>query len=840
MRWTLASKRNFSTVDNAHSSQQGRAANAHPAPEIHNEGTNGRSFGAGEARWLTGPSAAPFAAAGGLLPLDELASYQWQLQNNGQTGGTAGIDLNLAGVWPDYTGRGQRVGIVDDGFDFTHRDLAGRFDLTRDRDFRDGDAAPAAGPEDSHGTMVAGVVGAAAGNGGMAGVAYGATLLGFRVGFGADGTLAQFTAALAAQKEVDVSNQSWGFARPFSDDFGSSGFAAFEAALAATATTGRQQLGTVLVAAAGNGRAAGDNVNYHNFQNSPYVIAVAALDHDGVIAPFSTPGAAVLVAAPGVAIGTVDGPGDAGAVTGDYAIAHGTSFAAPAVSGVVALMLEANPLLGARDVQEILACSARQVGSGAGWQTNGATSWNGGGRQFSHDYGFGLVDARAAVRLAETWSVRSTFGNVDATTSGVTDRIIAPDGSAVSLMFDVSEGLTIDRVLIELDLDHSFQGDLVVRLTSPQGTTSTLVDRPGVAPGTSGLGSAADGLDFTFSSVAHLGESTLGTWVLSISDEGSGGAGSLGLASASLGFLGDRPSGDDTYVFTDAYADLSADDALRRELADGAGYDTLNAAAVTGDCVVDLGRGIAEIAGGRLALSAGTSIESVFGGDGDDRLTGDRAANRLAGGRGDDVLDGAGGNDTLEGGAGDDIYYVGSSGDRVIEVIGQGTDRIYSSLSRTLEGAVEELWLTGRGRADGIGNALDNRLVGNAAANILVGGDGADYLTGGAGADRFRYTALSHFGAGVGNEQVLDFSSADRDRIDLAGIDANLTRAGNQAFALLRAEGAAFTTAAGELRWGRAGAGAFVQGDVDGDGAPDFALDLVAYAGALTTASFIL
>jgi subtilisin family serine protease len=81
---------------------------------------------------------------------------------------------------------------------------------------------------------------------------------------------------------------------------------------------------------------------------------------------------------------------------------NGTSFSSPVVSGVAALMLDANPGLGWRDVQEILAATAGRTGSPAGWSFNGADNWNGGGMHVSHDYGFGLVDAYAAVRVAES------------------------------------------------------------------------------------------------------------------------------------------------------------------------------------------------------------------------------------------------------------------------------------------------------------------------------------------------------------------------------------------------------------------------------------------------------
>jgi hypothetical protein len=112
----------------------------------------------------------------------------------------------------------------------------------------------------------------------------------------------------------------------------------------------------------------------------------------------------------------------------------GISAAAPQVAGVIALMLEAKDQLGWRDVQSILAYSAVNAGSavgsaantgapvgggfeqstqtdGSSWFWNAADNWNGGGMHFSNDYTYGLVDALAAVRLAETWTQQSTSAN---------------------------------------------------------------------------------------------------------------------------------------------------------------------------------------------------------------------------------------------------------------------------------------------------------------------------------------------------------------------------------------------------------------------------------------------
>src|SRR5204863_3731782 len=123
----------------------------------------------------------------------------------------------------------------------------------------------------------------------------------------------------------------------------------------------------------------------HNLTNGRSEITVAASTSDGHIARFSAPGASILVTAPGVAVLTtllVHGdPADA------FGFISGTSAAVPIVSGVVAMMLQANPELGYRDVQEILAASARVIDpASSSWATNGATNWNGGGHQVSHDF----------------------------------------------------------------------------------------------------------------------------------------------------------------------------------------------------------------------------------------------------------------------------------------------------------------------------------------------------------------------------------------------------------------------------------------------------------------------
>jgi subtilisin family serine protease len=58
------------------------------------------------------------------VPNDPLFVSQWHLQNTGQTGGTVGADANITGAWDTQTGAGVVIGIVDDGVQLAHPDLA--------------------------------------------------------------------------------------------------------------------------------------------------------------------------------------------------------------------------------------------------------------------------------------------------------------------------------------------------------------------------------------------------------------------------------------------------------------------------------------------------------------------------------------------------------------------------------------------------------------------------------------------------------------------------------------------------------------------------------------------
>ena len=110
-----------------------------------------------------------------------------------------------------------------------------------------------------------------------------------------------------------------------------------------------------------------------------------------------------------------------------------------------------------------------------------------------------------------------------------------------------------------------------------------------------------------------------------------------------------------------------------------------------------------------------------------DALIGDSLIDHLIGNGGADTLIGNGGADIMEGGQGDDVYGVENIGDVVTELVGQGFDTVYSSVSYTLTANTEALFLQeSAGAINGTGNALGNALIGNSFANVLTGGAGDD------------------------------------------------------------------------------------------------------------------
>ena len=453
------------------------------------------------------------------VPNDPKFSDQWHLQNTGQTSGISGEDVNITGAWNSYRGSGVVIGIVDDGLDWNHPDLDDYYESTLDYDFCDNDDDPTPASNDPHGTASAGVAaGVGDKNIGVSGSAPEAGLAGLQL-ISCSTTDVRESSALGHERQnIDIYSNSWG-----PSDDGNTLEAPGPLMLAAMendALLGRNGLGNIITWAAGNGLTDDDNSNYDGYANLRYTIAVTAVSHNGDQSYYAEPGANILVASPSngdnEGITTTDIEGSQGYTNNDYTDNFGgTSSATPLVSGVIALMLEANSNLSWRDVQHILVLTSRQNdASDSSWNVNGANY------DVSHKYGFGVIDASAAVSMAETWTSVATETSV---TTGTLNCIQCdiPDNSAnfITVNTTVSEPILAENVDVIVDIPHTFRGDLEIILTSPAGTESVLSQKHG--------DSGNNFNNWRFSTVHHWDEDSRGEWTLTVEDQGNGDTGSL-------------------------------------------------------------------------------------------------------------------------------------------------------------------------------------------------------------------------------------------------------------------------------------------------------------------------
>ena len=195
------------------------------------------------------------------------------------------------------------------------------------------------------------------------------------------------------------------------------------------------------------------------------------------------------------------------------------------MSGVVALVRAANADLTWRDVKLILAATSFRSSRGGfirGALQYGSTTAR---YSFNDSLGFGVVDAGAAVALAETWADLPAFRDIEVESATLDAAIAAPARNdqkgavtEVTLTLDSSVGF-VEFMEIDITLEHPSIRDLEIELVSPSGTVSRLSPRlqDRHARVATGFPSAIDG-PYRFGSSKHLGENAAGVWTLRISD----------------------------------------------------------------------------------------------------------------------------------------------------------------------------------------------------------------------------------------------------------------------------------------------------------------------------------
>lgn len=223
-------------------------------------------------------------------------------------------------------------------------------------------------------------------------------------------------------------------------------------------------------------------------------------------------------------------------------------------------------------------------------------------------------------------------------------------------------------------------------------------------------------------------------------------------------------------------------------------------------------------------------IENLLGSRFNDVLAGNSVANSLTGGDGNDALVGGGGSDRLDGGNGIDVAsYESASAGVVVSLAnpsintGDAKGDAYISIEN-LVGSKYADHISGNAGSNNLTGGSGNDGISGAAGNDWIfGGAGADKLYGGPGADKFVFAAFSD-STYSSFDSIFDFMTSDQDRIDLSRIDANIKVAGDQAFTFISA--AAFTGAAGQVRYLKQESDTYIYADVNGDKVADFKMHL--------------
>ncbi|KAI8626738.1 peptidase S8/S53 domain-containing protein [Xylariaceae sp. FL1651] len=439
---------------------------------------------------------------------DPIFNEQWHLFNPVQLG----HDINVTSVWlSGVTGKNATVAMIDDGLDMYSNDLKPNYYAFGSWDYNDNRPEPKPTlSDDRHGTRCAGEVSAAKNDVCGVGVAYDSKIAGIRILSKQISDADEAAAMNYDFQHNQIYSCSWG-----PPDDGRSMDAPnllIKKAILNGVQKGRNGLGSIYVFATGNGAPSDDNCNFDGYTNSIYSITVGAIDRYGHHPYYSEKCSAQLVvtysSGGGDAIHTTD-VGENQCYDGH----GGTSAAAPLAAGVFALALEIRPDLTWRDMQYIALKSAVPIDLENGeWQPTTI------GKQYSHTFGYGKIDSYALVETAKTWKNVKPQAWFYSPWLHVKKEI--PQGNqGLSVSFEVTKEMLaeanlerLEHVTVTMNVEHSRRGDLNVDLLSPDNVISHI-------SATRKLDTSDKGYDdWTFMSVAHWGESGVGTWTLIIRD----------------------------------------------------------------------------------------------------------------------------------------------------------------------------------------------------------------------------------------------------------------------------------------------------------------------------------
>ncbi|XP_073480637.1 neuroendocrine convertase 1 isoform X1 [Aquarana catesbeiana] len=460
---------------------------------------------------------------------DPLWKNQWYLRDTRVNPKLPKLDLHVIPVWrKGITGKGSVVTVLDDGLEWNHTDIYVNYDPEASYDFNDNDKDPFPRYDITnenktstrryfrrHGTRCAGEVAMVANNHKCGvGVAFNAKVGGIRM---LDGVVTDAIEASSIgfnPQHVDIYSASWG---PNDDGKTVEGPGRLaEKAFEYGIKQGRNGKGSIFVWASGNGGRQGDNCDCDGYTDSIYTISISSASQQGLSPWYAEKCSSTLA--------TAYSSGDytdqrivSADLHNDCTETHtGTSASAPLAAGIFALALEQNPNLTWRDMQHLVVWTSEYdpLANNPGWKKNGA------GLMVNSRFGFGLLNAKALVDLADpkTWKTVPEKKICIIKDSDFTPRLFrSVDEITIEIPTKACEGQdnyikSLEHLQLEATIEYTRRGDLHITLISPSGTKTVLLTERERDTSTNGF------KNWAFMSVHSWGEDPAGTWTVKITD----------------------------------------------------------------------------------------------------------------------------------------------------------------------------------------------------------------------------------------------------------------------------------------------------------------------------------
>ncbi|XP_048877204.1 neuroendocrine convertase 1 isoform X1 [Brienomyrus brachyistius] len=451
---------------------------------------------------------------------DPMWSQQWYLQDTRTSASLPKLDLHVIPVWRKaITGKGVVITVLDDGLEWNHTDIYPNYDPEASYDFNDNDPDPFprydSTNENKHGTRCAGEIAMQADNKKCGvGVAYNSKVGGIRMLDGIVTDAIEASSIGFRPDHVDIYSASWG---PNDDGKtvegpGRLAQKAFEYGI----QNGRGGKGSIFVWASGNGGRQGDNCDCDGYTDSIYTISISSASQQGLSPWYAEKCSSTLATAYSSGDYT-DQRITSADLHNECTETHtGTSASAPLAAGIFALALEQNPNLTWRDLQHLVVWTSEfdPLANNPGWKKNGA------GLMVNSRFGFGLLNAKALVDLADpkSWKHVPEKKQCIVKDDDFQPRSLKAAGEiTIEIPTKACAGQenvikSLEHIQMEASIEYTRRGDLHITLTSPSGTSTVLLAERERDTSSNGF------KNWDFMSVHTWGEEPAGTWTLKITD----------------------------------------------------------------------------------------------------------------------------------------------------------------------------------------------------------------------------------------------------------------------------------------------------------------------------------